>query len=631
MGWHSIRIAAVAAGLLLPAAPATALTTTITAPVPGTRLVVDEAAPPTVHLEGTASSGASVDVLCVSQQSGEPDLTAVPIAEGVPVDKHAFAADATWPADPGLCEVYAVAPGTVPTAGNDLNGLQGSLVYEAATDSSSADGKVYDYDTFADGADGAYGMGSFGACPVSFGELARQHDEAASIFDCNGYLEASDPTSATDAPSLVVDGEPAYTTFTIGDDETLSLLPGWYGLTYAVSDDAGTFHVTSHEEIYRCADVSCLGFAMTGLAANVDERLSPDGRVLVQQLRIISEDGRQHLLSAVLNQTTADARQWRFPGAGGFQDYAIGAAPSVIAPAVATIRNRVANGTPDPDISTGFGAITYAVKPSAEVFWDPGDAFTQRYPARVVPAGRAIRFQFVYSMAAGSADLNAQAGAAEASIAGPPSISVTSAGAANSPAYTLTGSVTAPETLSALTVNEQPVTAAPDGAFAVRASLGEGTNTFTVRASDELGRIATKVFTVALTTPSGGGPPPPPPLLPPPPPSVVFDAAGKPVLKRRVLTTGLTATCPGLGPDCTVSARVRAAGHANTRVVAVAQDGSAAIKVTLTRAAAKRLRRRHKLGVGLMLTGMRTGADTSTLTRSLTLTSRRHGRTRAEN
>jgi hypothetical protein len=53
--------------------------------------------------------------------------------------------------------------------------------------------------------------------------------------------------------------------------------------------------------------------------------------------------------------------------------------------------------------------------------------------------------------------------------------------------------------------------------------------------------------------------------------------------------------------------------------------------VTLTRAAAKRLRRRHKLGVGLMLTGMRTGADTSTLTRSLTLTSRRHGRTRAEN
>ena len=186
--------------LLLPAAPAAALTTAVTAPVSGTRLVVDAAAPPTVHVEGTASAGASVDIVCVSQQTGEPDLTVVPIAAGVPVDKHAFATDVTWPSDPGLCEVYAVAPGTVPTAANDLNGLQGSLVYEAATDTSSADGKVYDYATFMDGADGAYAVGSFGACPVTLGELVHQHDEQASIFDCNGYLEATDPTSATDAP-----------------------------------------------------------------------------------------------------------------------------------------------------------------------------------------------------------------------------------------------------------------------------------------------------------------------------------------------------------------------------------------------------------------------------------------------
>ena len=260
----------------------------------------------------------------------------MPIAAGVPVDKHAFATDATWPSDPGLCEVYAVAPGTVtPTAANDLNGLQGSLVYEAATDTSSADGKVYDYATFMDGADGAYAVGSFGACPVTLGELVHQHDEQASIFDCNGYLEATDPTSATDAPSLTVDGEPAYTTFTIGDDEALSALPGWTALTYRVSDDAGAFHVTSHEDIYRCADASCQGFAPTGLGMNLDERLSPDGRMLVQQLRIASEDAREHVVSTVLDQTTADARQWWFPGTSGFQDYAIGASPSVVAAAVA--------------------------------------------------------------------------------------------------------------------------------------------------------------------------------------------------------------------------------------------------------------------------------------------------------
>ena len=174
MGWQSTRAAALAAWLLLPAAPAAALTTAVTAPVSGTRLVVDAAVPPTVHVEGTASAGASVDIVCVSQQTGEPDLTVVPIAAGVAVDKHAFATDATWPSDPGLCEVYAVAPGTVPTAANDLNGLQRSLVYEAATDTSSADGKVYDYATFMDGADGAYAVGSFGACPVTLGELVHR-------------------------------------------------------------------------------------------------------------------------------------------------------------------------------------------------------------------------------------------------------------------------------------------------------------------------------------------------------------------------------------------------------------------------------------------------------------------------
>ena len=341
---------------------------------------------------------------------------------------------------------------------------------------------------------------------------------------------------------------------------------------------------------------------------NLDERLSPDGRMLVQQLRIASEDAREHVVSTVLNQTTADARQWWFPGTSGFQDYAVGASPSVVAPAVATIR------------TAGFGAITYAVKPAAEVFWDPGDAFTQRYPSRVVPAGNAIRFEFVYAMAAGVSVLNAEAAAAEASIGGPPSIAVTSAGDADTPAYTLTGSVAAPETLNALTVNNQAVAASADGAFAFPVSLGEGANTFTLRASDELDRIATKVFTVTLTTPGGGdGPPPPPPVKPPP---VAFETTGKPALKRRTVTTGVIATCPGLGPDCTVSARATAAGHATARTLNVAANASVAVRVTITKAAARRLRRKRRLAVVLALTGAREDADGTTLTRTLTL--RRH-------
>ncbi len=501
--------------LLLPTGPAIALTTAITEPASGTRLVVDQTSPPPVHFAGTASSGSSVDLMCVSSETGSSDLTTVPIASNVDVVQHAFAVDATWPADPGLCEAYAVASGTVPTKASDLSGLTGALVYEASSDASIANGKVYDFSTFMAGSAGAYGLGSFGACGVSFGELVQLHEVEGSVFDCNGYPEATDPTAATDAPSIVVDGHPAYPTFSIGDDDVLSALPGWTGLTFAVSDDAGSFHVTSHEEIYRCSagpapdafpPSSCAGFAPTGVGVEQDDKLSADGRTLVQDLRFVSEDDRAHVLTAVLNQTTADARQWRFPGTSAFQDYAIGDAPSVIAPAAATIRNRVGSGTPDPDITKGFGAITYAAQPAAEVFWDPSAAFTQRYPDRTIPAGKAARLEFVYTIAAGSSALAALTAAAEESIGGPPLIALTSTGSVTAAAYTLTGTVTAPETLNDLKVNGQPVPVATDGSFSTPATLAEGANPFTVTASDELGRVTTTTFSVILTT--TGEPPP---------------------------------------------------------------------------------------------------------------------------
>ena len=223
-------------------------------------------------------------------------------------------------------------------------------------------------------------------------------------------------------------------------------------------------------------------------------------------------------------------------------------------------------------------------------------------------------------MAAGVSVLNAEAAAAEASIEGRADRRDIPPGDADTPAYTLTGSVAAPETLNALTVNNQAVAASADGAFAFPVSLGEGANTFTLRASDELDRIATKVFTVTLTTPGGGdGPAPPPPVKTPP---VAFETTGKPALKRRTVTTGVITTCPGLGPDCTVSARATAAGHATGRTLNVAANASVAVRVTITKAAARRLRRKRRLAVVLALTGAREDADGTTLTRTLTL--RRH-------
>ena len=319
-------------------------------------------------------------------------------------------------------------------------------------------------------------------------------------------------------------------------------------MTFGVFDDAGSWRVEGHEGIYRCAGddtfppSSCAAFTSTGVRLDVTETLSPDARTIVQKLRFVSEDNQQHTLSMTLNQTSPLQREWFFPGTAGFQDYPLEANPSVTAPAVATIRNRD-SGSADPDITKGFGAITYGSTPSEEEFWNAGRYFVQRYSNMTIPAGKAVRIEFIYTLAAGSSGLDSQVAAAESSIGAPPAISVTSPATATAAAYSLTGTVNAPETLNSFTVNDAAVPVASDGSFSVPETLAAGANAFTVKATDELNRTTTTPFSVTLSTTS-----PPPPTDNNPPAAVVFGKKGKVKLKGRALTTALTASCPGTGP-----------------------------------------------------------------------------------
>ena len=224
---------------------------------------------------------------------------------------------------------------------------------------------------------------------------------------------------------------------------------------------------------------------------------------------------------------------------------------------------------------------------------------------------------FIYNMAPTGTALDQQAAAAEASIGAPPAISVTSPASTAAATYTLTGTVNAPEVLNSLTVNDQPATVAGDGTFSVPETLADGANALTLKATDELGRTTTTPFSVAL---SAGGPPPPTtnPL------AVVFGKSGKPKLKGRTLTTGLTAACPGPGPACSIAASA-AAGRkkAGTGKATVKAGARTPIKVKLTKAAAKQLKRKHKLKLSLKLTGRRAGARTTTVKRTLKLSRRR--------
>jgi len=106
--------------------------------------------------------------------------------------------------------------------------------------------------------------------------------------------------------------------------------------------------------------------------------------------------------------------------------------------------------------------------------------------------------------------------------------------------------------------------------------------------------------------------------------AVVFGKSGKPKLKGRVLTTGYTASCPGTGPSCSITAAAtigrKKAGSGKATVNAGAK---ATIKVKLSKAAANQLKRKHKLKLSLKLTGKRTGAATTTTKRTLALKKKR--------
>jgi Glucodextranase, domain B len=608
--------------LLIPAA-ASAVTTTVTQPAGGTRFFVDGANPPTIHYAGTADV-AAVDLKCVTSQGGSPAIGTLPLATNVPVTAGSWSVDAPWPTNgSGLCEIFAIDHNSPPpTTNSDLAPLTGAKVYPGYVDLSKHAGKTYDYYASMNGPGGYYDFDSFGDCTMDFGQLAQLHEYDSSIFDCNGYVESADRTATSPQPSVKVDDQPAYPTYYIGSDGALRDLPGWTGLTLNLEADAGAWHLTSREGIFRCANSNafppntCTGFAPTGLALDVDERQSADGRTLVQDLRFVNETDQAHTLSLVLNQTSVDTRQWFFPGTGGFQDYALNASPATVAPSVATIRNQLDPPTPE-GLLKGVGAITYAATPSAEQFWDANDFFAQKYTNLTIPAGRATRVHFIYNIAATAAGLDGQVAAAEASIGAPPAISVTSPATATAAPYTLTGTVSAPEGLNALSVNGQPAAFAGDGTFSVPETLVAGANAFTLTATDELGRAARSPFSVTLATTT---PPPGNPL------AVTFGRSGRPSVKGRSVSTGSTAGCPGAGPDCTVAARATANPHKAAKVLVAAKrsltvkaGATAKIKLKLSKAAAKLLKRRHRLKIVLVLTGTRTGATTATATRTITL------------
>lgn len=606
--------------LLVPAgASAFTFTSTVTSPASGTRLVFDHASPPHLTVSGTTNSVGPVDLECVRGTAGSTGVFATLLAGSVPVSSGTFTAnDVAWPTN-DLCDVFAVEAGTNPTTEADLAGATGALVYSAISFPRTTGGKLFDFDVDLSSTQAYDQLESFGGYPMEYQAPIDTFKYAPFVLDGGAVLLNHDPSASTPTPSLLIDGLPAYSTAYIGYS-SLNALGGWNALAFSVTDDSGTFHVVSHEDTFDCSGgtapdafppntTSCGGFANTGVGVVADERVPGDGRTVIQNITYTSDDGKSHTIAPALNDITEVARDWLFPGTADFLPYATGQSPSTIAPGPATIRNRVSG-----DASQGFGAITYVRQPVNEVFTLPGSQFTEHYQPITVPAGGSVRFEFVYSIDTTSAGLDGLVAADQALIGAPPATTVTSPASTTNAAYTLTGNVNAPERLNGFTVNDQPAAVGSDGSFSVPETLAAGANTFTLKASDELGRTTTTPFTVTLGSPPAGAPPK----------SVRFARRGKLRVKGLVVTTGLTATCPGTGPSCSISVTATSARKpAGKGSVTVKAGATVAIRLKLTKKAAALLKRRHRIKLALKLSGRRSGAATTTARRTITLKVRR--------
>src|SRR3954452_24265169 len=158
-----------AAALVTGPATASAASTAITSPATGTRLVIAQGAPGPLHVTGTASGVAAVDLACVSSQpGGAVSVSYVAGGFNTPVAAGAFADDVTQPTTGGVCELMALDHALAqPGNDSDLAYATGArlLTATARTDSLTA-GKLYDYSVMAVGTAGEYEFASFGDCTL---------------------------------------------------------------------------------------------------------------------------------------------------------------------------------------------------------------------------------------------------------------------------------------------------------------------------------------------------------------------------------------------------------------------------------------------------------------------------------
>lgn len=537
-----LACAATIAAWLCAAAPALASVTssnvTVTSPS-GAYLLDDEAATPNATIAGTGTTvggttGDHVDVNCYYGTTSESVQQSVSVAAG---GTFSFSGPLANIAD-RKCVLRAVptgdgtdyAPGTPSsfsgptlTVGQRLEGHQGTGPNASA---------LTDYDLYASQAKGAFEYFSLGNCTIGNSFLYDPVSFASSpaIDYCNAwfYWENGQASSAgIAAPTrseLEVDGAGAYLA---GNAHWLwsgsAGNSGYPGLSYHYSIDPATGNLVLDEtdevvvcgpqpKVYPPTSTSCSKFVPAGVQVRMHITQADDGLVARVEQYFTSTDGHSHALDLLedneFNHPTADGAI-DFPWRGGtFQTYVTPGQvlPGPTAGGPGSFFVEVTEGTPDPQ-----GSVTFSNPPdSVDVI--SGTDSAARYSwldlhyARTVPATGSVALGFTYGQ---SGSPSGDAAVAQASYRPTVSIqSVTAAVPSTQPAVTVAGVASDVAGVTSVTVNGQPASIGPAGAWIAVVPLSPGNNPITAVATNVFGNTAQANDRVIYATHAPGPPKP---------------------------------------------------------------------------------------------------------------------------
>jgi hypothetical protein len=569
-----------------------------------------------------------------------------------------LAANGTWTVEgpiTGLSDpcVLRALP-AAPAPGADLTPfLPTGELHLGEVTTSAENGKLFDWSVddeprkhgFAD----YYSLGSCGLCDVQWRNDAGELSEYLWYYNAStGALyewdeDGAGPNPAVDRPLATVDGMRAYAPEN-AQDHGGPARPGFVPLTFEheVDQETGDSTTRSTEALMTCPQGCGTDVTDTGIRVDRTTVNTRDGQVFrIEDVWRNTAGAARDVELNYMNSQEGDVTGVELPGESGFSarrneivDLADADAATI------TVKNR--NGNPIDPLDNPVGTLTMAPSAEQAVFTDSTSEFLLRHDLALAP-GESTTITQVYAMGGTLEDTRALGAEAEDELAAPKVAIGSPADGSTVDTDSVAVSGTASDTVGVSSVKVNGVAATVDGGgWSATVPLKPGANTLQAIATDGAGNTASASRTVIYTPKAAPAVARPPVVLPLPRPllAVLRDVGrAKASGKGNVLVdTGLDVSCPAGGPACTAdvsataplpvkakkkkkkSKKASAAATKRRRVtigkrtMRIPAGATHRIRLRLSPAASRELRRRGSLTIALRI-ALRVGNAAATTTR----------------